>query len=57
MTIKPPILMLGGFFSTFNYEAGGSGSLLGGTSGFLRSMKKPTTSGIMIMMIERHRST
>ena len=34
------------------YEVGGSGSLLAGASGFLRSVKKPTAMGIIIKMIE-----
>jgi len=31
--------------------------LLTGTSGFLRNMKKPTTTGIRIKIIDRHRNT
>ena len=41
------------------YEVGGSVSLLetATTVGFLRSMKKPTATGIRIKIIERHRRT
>lgn len=57
MTIKPPDLMLGGFISILIHEAGGSGSLFGWASGFLRKVKNPTATGTRINNTDKHNRT